>query len=267
MGRWMFLVALVTVLSGCSSGQEGSNAEVATVADARVKHERAASMAYEHAIELEVPAGHTRQVAEAVKQACAALPARGCTLIEAGIRHGDRAGATIRMRITPEGVNTVLRALDGRGKVLEQTTEGKDLAEPIADGQRKMTMLVAYRDQLHTLARQRTLDADALIKLHRELAEVQSEIDNAAGSQAQLQRRVDTELLTVSMHEPVNRQEANRVRQAVDDFGDDLLRGVAGLITFVASTIPFALAGTVGYLAWRRISARRRKTAPTPREG
>ncbi len=48
------------------------------------------------------------------------------------------------------------------------------------------------------------------------------------------------------------------------DFGDDLLQGVAMLITFVASTIPFALAGSVGYVVWRRVRRGRRTAGAVP---
>jgi hypothetical protein len=250
------------MLAGCSGANKAPTA--GTMAEVRVAHKRAAGIAYEHSVALEVPTGGTRQVSDAVQQACAALPERGCTLLAASLRGGTEAGATIRMRVTPDGVNKVLGALDGRGKILEQSSEGEDLAEPIQDGERKMAMLTGYRDQLQTLARQRALDPDALIKLHRELAEVQSEIEQAATSQAQLRRRVDTELVTVAMHERARGGRGSMVRQALEDFGDNLLQGLAMLITFVASTIPFALAGTVGYLAWRRMRTRRRSAVPAP---
>lgn len=259
MLRRTFLLTLAIVLAGCSGGQGGADRHVAALEDARVDHQRAAGVAYEHAITLEIAAGQARQVADAVRQACAALPKRGCTLLEASLRSGENAGATIRMRVMPDGVNQVLGALDGRGKVVSQSTTGEDLAEPIVDGERKAAMLAGYRDKLQALAGQRALDADALIKLHRELAEVQSEIEKAADAQAQLRRRVDTELLTVSLDEHAKGGKASRVVRALEDFGDDLLQGVALLITFVASTIPFALFGAVGFAVWRRMRARRRK--------
>lgn len=259
MRRWMFPLLLATLLAGCSARHDAPPGKAAAMSEARVEHKRAAWVAYAHEVELEVPEGRTRQVADVVQQACAALPEHGCTLLESSIHSGAVAGATVRMRLVPDGVNKVLRALDGRGKVVAQSSKGEDLAEPIQDGDRKMAMLTGYRDQLQTLARQRGLEPEALIKLHRELAEVQSEIENAAGSQAQLRRRVDTELLTVAVQEHAEAGQANAVKRAMQDFGDDLLRGVAMLITFVASTIPFALAGTAGYLVWRRIRARRHK--------
>jgi hypothetical protein len=264
MRRWLFPLVLVTMLTACSSKRELPKAAEAVMAEVRVDHERAAWIAYEHAIEMEVSAGQMRQASDALKQACAALPNHGCTLLEASIRGGMNAGASVRMRVTPEGINKVLRSLDGRGKVVSQSSRGEDLAEPVQDGERKMAMLTAYRDQLQTLARQRALEPEALIKLHRELAEVQSEIDNATTAQAQLRRRVDTELLTVTMHEHATAGQAGKVKQAVEDFGDDLLHGVAMLISFVASTIPFALAGIIGYFAWRRLRAGRRGARPAP---
>jgi len=265
MRQWIVLLALAALFAGCK-GQPGSAGNAApAMAQVSVDHKRAPRVAYEHAVEFEVPVGHTRQVYEAVQQSCAALPEQGCTLLEASIRAGAEPGATVRMRIVPEGVNRVLKSLDGRGKVVTQSSIGKDLAEPIQDAERKMGMLTAYRDQLQTLARQRALDPEALIKLHRELAEVQSEIDNAATSQAQLRRQVDTELLTVAMHEHARAGQASKVGQALDDFGGDLLQGVAALITFVASTIPFVLAGAVVYLIWRRVRRSRRSAATDKR--
>ncbi|VXA95599.1 DUF4349 domain-containing protein [Massilia sp. 9I] len=266
MRRWVFLLVLSIVLAGCSGRQNVAPANAPALAEVRVDHKRAAWIAYEHAIALELPSGQTRQVSEAVQHACAALPERACTLLEASIRAGDEAGATIRMRVSPDGVNKVLSALDGRGTVVEQSSKGQDLAEPIENGERKMAMLTGYRDQLQTLARQRALDAEALIKLHRELAEVQSQIDSAANSQAQLRRRVDTELLTVDLHERVKARQGDKVRQAAEDFGGDLLQGVAMLITFVASTIPFVLAGTLAYVVWRKVRKGRRKAANGPDE-
>jgi len=263
MHRWLYLLVLAAVLLGCSGKREGTQ-NAPALAETSVEHKRAAWVAYEHDIELEVPAARMQQVSDAVQQACAALPARGCTLLEASIRGGAMAGATVRMRVVPEGVNKVLRTLDGQGKVVSQSSRGEDLAEPVQDGERKMAMLTGYRDQLQTLARQRALDAEALIKLHRELAEVQSQIEKAATSQAQLRRRVDTELLTVVMHERAMAGQGDKVKQAVEDFGDDLLHGVAMLITFVASTIPFALAGIAGYFVWRRVRAGRRGGRPAP---
>lgn len=270
MRRWMFLFALTTVLAGCSGRHDGLNdkaapaAPAAAVAEARVEHKRAASVAYEHTIAMEVPAGHTRQVAEAVQKACAALPERGCTLVGASIRGGDLGGATVRMRVVPDGVNKVLASLDGRGKLMAQSIDSEDLAEPVQDGERKLAMLAGYRDQLQALARQRALDPEALIKLHRELAEVQSEIDTASTSHAQLRRRIDTELVTVTLLEEGKAEQAGKVREAMDEFGADFLRGVAGLITFVASAIPFVLAGAVVHLVWRRVRRGRRAAPSSP---
>jgi hypothetical protein len=264
MRQSMLLLLIAALLAACSAKRMVPAGDVANFSEARVDHKRAAGIAYTHEVDLEVPAGHTRQVFDAVQQACAALPERGCTLLEASIRAGATASANVRMRVTPDGVNKVLRALDGRGKVVTQSTTGEDLAEPIQDGERKMAMLTAYRDKLQTLAGQRALDPDALIKLHRALAEVQSEIDTATTSQAQLRRRVDTELLAVTMHEPWAAGQAGGIKRAMEDFVGDFLHGVAMLITFVASTIPFAVAGIIGYLVWRRVRSARRRAASMP---
>jgi len=121
---------MTTLLAGCSGRQNGPNGTAAVLAETSIDQKRAAGVAYEHAIEIEVPSGQIRQVADAVQQACAALPERGCTLLEASIRSGADAGATVRMRVIPAGVNKVLGALDGRGKILEQSSKGETWPNP-----------------------------------------------------------------------------------------------------------------------------------------
>lgn len=263
MRRCMTWIALAAMMAACSAKREVPANAAAPPAGGKAVRQRAANIAYEHAIELEVPGSRTRQVFDAVRQSCAALPAHGCTVLEASIRSGASAGATVRMRMVPDGVDKVLRTLDGQGKVETQSTHGEDLAEPIGDVERKMTMLTHYRDQLQALASRHALEPDALIKLNRELAEVQSQIDDVATSRAQLARRVDTDLLTVALHERASAGDAGGIRRALDDFGGDFLHGVAMLITFVASTIPFALAGAVFHAIWRRVRRRRRNVLHT----
>ena len=118
MRQWMSLLFLAALLTACSAKRELPEGGVANFSAPRVDHKRAAGVAYEHEVDLEVPTGHTRQVFDAVQQACAALPEHGCTLLEASIRGGAMAGANVRMRVTPDGVNKVLHSLDGQGKIV-----------------------------------------------------------------------------------------------------------------------------------------------------
>ena len=259
--RYLFLIlALALMLAGCNKAKRVVSLEKA---EAKVEHKRKRGMAYEHEVEFQAPRDKTRSIFEAVKQACTALPERGCTVLEASLHSGQDAGATVTMRIRPDGVNQVLHALDGRGKLLSQTTRAEDLAEPVQDGARKLAMLTAYRAKLEALSTQRGLSPEALIKLHRELAEVESEIETHAGEQARLQQRIDTEKLTVAVREELRDEERDEIVYALKDFGRDLQHGVASLISFIAAALPFAVFGGVGYAFWRRW--RRRSAAPKQR--
>lgn len=249
--RLSIVVLLAGIVSGCAQKEDGGTAVAHAVGDVPER-----TLALEHVIELDAPAARIGTIFAATKAACARVPQQGCTVLEAKVSSGEDAFAKVKMRATPQGVQAVIAAVAPQGKLVEQSTTAEDLAKPIQDGARKIAMLTTYRAKLDALARAPGVDADALIKLSREMVEVQSELEAIQGQQAHLNLRVQTELLTVALSEGSSAAFGKPIGAAFADFVSNLSRGIAMTITAVAFLLPAGLAGWGLLAAWRALRRR-----------
>ena len=258
--RLAFLVFLVAgALLGCSE----KNASTAPVPEA----EPAASaanprrvMAYEHAVSLDVEAARVAAIHAATEAACRALVEEQCVVLESRLDTGDYTSATLKLRARPGGVRRLLTELATQGDVIHQSVKAEDLAAPIQDATRKLAMLEDYRSRLEALRVEAGGDVDALIKVNRELASVQGEIEALSGQQAHLLQRVETEILTVSLSSFASRSFWQPVSSALSSFGGDLAEGVATAITGTAYLVPWGIVLVV--LVWIGRKLLRRRTLP-----
>lgn len=98
---------------------------------------------------------------------------------------------------------------------------------------------------------------EQLIVASKELSSVNSQIDTLSAQRANLQRRVDTELLTLNLDLPplAYAAELSPVRDALRSFGTDLREGIASVISFVAILLPWLVIIVPGVfllrLLWR----------------
>jgi hypothetical protein len=98
------------------------------------------------------------------------------------------------MRALPAAIPGLIAAF-GQAQVILQSTSAEELSGPLEDGAKKLALLRDYREKLEALRPRAANDFDNLIKINHELAQVQGELEEAAGKQASLQQRVDTEPL------------------------------------------------------------------------
>jgi hypothetical protein len=215
-------------------------------------------LAYEHALSVNTEAGKVVALVEAVQAACRAATDEACAILQSGITSGDAARATLKFRAKAGGIKRLVAVLSSQGEIASQSTTAEDLAGPIEDTAKKLTMLTAYRSQLEALRGRGNADMDSLIKLTRELADVQSQIETLSGSQAQLMQRVQTEILTVAISSFESQSFWQPIGEAFSEFGDDLSEGIATVITVVAFLLPWAILALLGYWVVRVIRRRRR---------
>src|SRR4029079_16828005 len=80
-----------------------------------------------------------------------------------------------------------------------------------------------------------------LIAVSKELATVQSQIDSLNSQHANLRRRIDTELLTISLSLPTQEYSADQspVKDALRYFGSDFREAVGMVIRFLAVLVPW----------------------------
>ena len=156
------------------------------------------------------------------------------------------------------------------GKVTGRSTQADDLAEPVADTERQLALLTLHRDRLTGIMKSKDLKIDQLIAVSRELATAQSQIDSLNTQHANLRRRIDTELLTISLSLPMQEFAADQspVKDALRYFGSDFREAVGMVIRFLAVLLPWLVIGLPGLfllrLFWRwigRVIARREPRA------
>ncbi len=260
MNRPLITFVLLLGIAGCSrentSAPLADSATAAAPASAAGTDRQRPTLAYQHSIQIDTAEDKIAALYEAAIATCRGASEDFCTLLESHINTGRFASASLRFRAKPSGIAKLKAALGKQADITDQSTKAEDLAGPIQDGEKKLAMLTTYRAQLEDLRNRPGAGIDALIKLNRELAEVQSELEAANGKQAFLVQRVETETLDVAIHSERSQSFWRPISMAASDFGSNLSQGVSTAITGLAYLIPWALvlglAAGVARKLWRR---------------
>ena len=260
MRRLLITFLLLLTVAGCSRESASGPLANAAPAEAASTDGQHRTLAYQHAIEIDTQESKVSTIYEAAMAACRAAPDELCTLLESHISTGRLASASLRFRAKPNGIAKLIAALGKQADITDQSTKAEDLARPMQDGEKKLAMLTTYRAELEELRNHAGNSVDALIKLNHELAEVQSQLETAAGTQTYLLQRVQTETLDVTIRSERNQSFWRPISLATSDFGGNLSQGVSTAITGTAYLIPWAiLIGLAVWIArafWRRRKAR-----------
>lgn len=254
MKVFSLLLVIAMLSSACSSNHGGSVAIPAELAEP--KERSASTLALEHRLSLEVEEQHLVAVFERGLASCREAVGESCQVLESSIQSGRSHSGSLKFRAQAAGIKKIMSALSKDSTIASQSTTAEDLAAPIADGAKQLTMLKDYRTQLEALRGRANNDVDALIKLSHELAQVQSELEAAEGAQARLKQRVETEILSVSLDTNVAPAFWKPIASALSDFGGNLSQGISSVISGVAYLLPWllliAFGGWAGRKLWRR---------------
>lgn len=272
MKRCIVLIVLIATLGGCSKNGAhnvtGAAEMGAPVAEGKVQGNPPAArrtLAYQHTLELEAPEDKVAQVFAAGQAACQAMAGQ-CTLLRARVRGNSGkegammphqpASAELAMRALPAAIPTLIAAFGKQVKVTLQSTSAEELAGPLEDGAKKIAMLRDFRDRLEALRVRADNNLDNLIKLNHELAQVQGELEAAAGTQATLEQRVNTELLEVTISSQAQPSFWRPISQSLSEFSGSLAQGTAIAISGAAYLLPWLVLLTfviwLGRKLWRR---------------
>jgi hypothetical protein len=204
--------------------------------------QRRDTLAYEHSVSIELDQKALPTRLREIESSCAASQPVECTVLEVSL-HGqeDVFSGLIRMRIAPQGVDPTIEAASQGGKLTSRSTRAEDLAQPMADTERKLALMTTHRDRLAEIMKSKELKMEQLITVSKELATVQTDIDALSTTQAQLRRRVDTDLLTINLSPPQGTYQARQtpIRDALRVFGSNFREAVANVISFIAIVVPW----------------------------
>ena len=83
-----------------------------------------------------------------------------CHVTTASISTGDWPSASFQMRVTPDGIDAIVNAVEEHGQVVRRTTTSLDLAKPIVDQAQRIAMLEKYLADLEVLRQNAVNDVD-----------------------------------------------------------------------------------------------------------
>jgi len=260
MNRVLWIALCALPLVACSRENARNMAPPAAVMemvtqDLRVPPRRPDdTLAYEHAVHVEIGKDLLAERLQDVQAACASNDSFGCSVLDMTLQRDQTVpSGTIRLRMVPAAVAPIIEIASKGGYVAARSAHAEDLAEPVSDTARELSMLVAQRDKLEGFLKSRDLKIDQLITLSKELSSVQADIDSARSKAANLRRRIDTELLTIEFRLPPRAfgAEQTPVRDAFRLFSTNFTEGVGMVITFVAVLLPWLIVTVLGGLLLR----------------
>lgn len=269
-----FLV--IFALAGCSSKMENSQfaaAEIhpmAALAPAVQGGRRQTdSLAYEHVLSIEMSRELLPTRLRELEAACNADRAANCTVLNVALStNQDLPGGNIRMRLAPGGIEPIITLASKDGEVTSRNTSAEDLAEPVADTERQIALLTLHRDRLTEFMKNKDIKIEQLITVSKELATVQAQLDSSGAQRANLRRRIDTDLLTISLSLPRQdyTSEQTPVADALSSFGSDFREAVSMVIRFFAVLLPWLVVILPGLfllrLFWQWIGRRLARRQP-----
>jgi hypothetical protein len=237
-------VVLVT-LGGCQQKQASSAVSFAAqeASGSSPANKARDTLASEHTVAVELDKETLPERLRELEAACKADSASNCTIIESSLHWRERVlpSASIRMRLAPGGVEGQIALASRDGEIVERTTRAEDLAQPVADTERELALLGVHRDRLADIMKRKDLPIDQLITVSKELATVQSQVESASSTHANLRRRIDTDLLTISLSPPMADllSQTTPVRDALRASGANFREATAMVIGFVSALVPW----------------------------
>lgn len=250
---------MLALLAGCGAKPEPGGGSSATRLDGREKGSE--FLAYEHSVSVDTSEAQLRPLYDKVIAACKADTANGCILLDSSIDSGRHVQARISMRAKPAGIKKLVGLAAAGGEVTSEGTRVEDLGRPVSDSHKRLAMLRQYQTQLQKLEQRSASDVDALIKVTRELATVQTELEQATAANALLMQRIDSDLLTMSLGTQGRQSFWSPIRRSLGNFTENLSEGAGNAITAMAYSLPWLLAFVLlfplGRKGWRRLRGSR----------
>lgn len=268
MNRTLSGMLLVAALLGACSQASNARLKLESARIATLDRPKDSTLAYEHAVSVEVSIEQVLQRLETLRAACVADRANGCTILDANRSESDGVpSGRLVVRLAPAGVDPLVAAAAESGKILSATTHAEDLAQPVADADRQLAELGTYRDRLSGFMQRKDMGVADLLTVSKELATVVTQIDELARQRATLQRRIDTDLLTIDLQAPRIEALARRspVGDALRSFFSNVEDSIANLLEFLAYVLPWLPVGVLALLGLRWVwlwSGRRLRRGP-----
>lgn len=259
MKKYLIVLMAVFSLLACAKKEEASSAAPqAKLAAASNESARKNFLAYTHTLSIQakpegVSSTHTRIV-----EGCKAAGA-DCMLLDSNLSQGEYMSAHVRMRLKPAALKQVFALATSGNTVIEQNTSAEDLALPVQDNAKRLELLASYQKRLLALEQKSGSDLDSLIKLSKEIATVQTELEQAGGEKAQLFSRIDMEVLDINISTGQRSAFWRPIGNALSGFLDHLSSSISAFITASAYLLPWIIVLLIAGFGIRKFRLRKKQ--------
>lgn len=230
-------------------------------------------LAYRYAYGLRAPAEAVRPLVQQHQQTCEAAGPSLCQIVNSNVTEAgsDRVSARLVIRAEPGWLTTFREGLEADaenagGEVTSSSQSAEDLTRPILDTQARLDAQIQLRERLTGLLDRQGANIEELIRVERELARVNGDIESATAQLRAMRARVSMSIADLTYQSeirPISQSTVNPVGEAIRDFAGIVLGGLAVMIRLIAGVLPWLILiiPAVWLLArWRR-SVNRRKAA------
>lgn len=243
------VILVVFFLFGCSESAENPT-KAPSEKNISENSKPSQMLAYEHTLSMDVPETQVSILYNMTQSLC---NSNDCVILESNLDRGEEFRGTLKIRAKPEKIQDIIKILGSKGDVVNHTVRGEDLAVPISDSEKKLSMLKEYRSSLEALQKRQNVSIDSIIKINQQLAQVQSEIETLSGEKAHLELRVKTEVLNVYIISENNRSFLAPIKHTITEFKSTFSTGISVLISIIAFLLPFAVFLWFIRMGWRKL--------------
>lgn len=250
---------LALALAACAKNGDMA-ADAGGVAAAAVASPEGAFLAYEHDVQVQLPAEQIAPRIQQIAQACQSAKFGDCAVLQVNQRSGERPDGEVRVRIAPKGTEPLIALAGEGGTVQSRNTRAEDLAQQVADTALTKARLEKEHARLLSYQDRKDLKVEELLAVTARLSEIEAGVEQANKDSAQQRRRIDTQLVTVHFGTTSGQRSRSEIGEALSESGSILSTSVAFLIRAAAALLPVAIIALLcgwGVRTWWR--RRRRK--------
>ncbi len=230
-------------------------------------------LAFRYAFSFAIPARELEQVSQKVVDDCMSAGLDRCQIVNSSVNQysPDQVSANILLRVEPKWFENyrddlLTNSQAAGGKMTSNNVSAEDLTLAITDGDAKLESLRVLRTRLLSLLQTRGSTVKDLISVERELARVQGQIESSTARVRVLKTRVSMSEVRLDYQSKAviaGQSAFQPILDALTDFVGTVAVGLAGLIRFVAVTLPWLVIGVpvvwvLGRL-WRRRNTGKKK--------
>ncbi|WP_137936134.1 DUF4349 domain-containing protein [Chitinivorax sp. B] len=212
-------------------------------------------LAIRHHLTIESDPVDLEKAWQAAQAKCLAL---GCEILSAGLQRNEAdrlPSAELSLRIPPKNVTAFFETLKQGGHIQSQQTTTEDKTDAVVDVEARLKNYTELRDRLRQMITNKDGKLADVLAVHKELANTQAEIDHMTGMRKVLAN--ETEKVAIDVQFVPIRSIAERgvwtpLGDAWQRSGYNFTSGLADVLHFVTSAIPWLLLIAPAVWLWRR---------------